>query len=105
MARLAQAPSGAISIGRYDLHVPHGEGLRVLIAEDLSFADRQRTAARDYVLAFAGVSTIVIAALVLLAAWWLLRRWVAVMIGDIRGGRFLDDAHSPRFSLPLLSHV
>jgi trehalose 6-phosphate synthase/phosphatase len=105
VSRIAQAPSGAISVGRYDLHVAHGDSLRVLIADDLSFAERQRTAARDYVIAFAGVSTMLIAGLVLLAAWWLLRRWVTVLVGDIRGGRFLDDAHSPRFSLPLLSHV
>ena len=77
----------------------------VLIAHDLSFAAGRRTAARDYLLAFAALSTLFLAALVVLAAWWLLRRWVTVLVNDISSGRFFDDARSPTFSRPVLSRV
>ena len=40
-----------------------------------------------------------------LLAWLQLRRWVNVLIGDIRGKRFLDNAKSPRSSLPILTQV
>ena len=77
----------------------------VAIAQDLDLADGRRTAAREYLLAFAGVSTVTLAVLVLLAAWWLLRHWVSMLANDIRSGRFLDDARSPRFSKPILTRV
>jgi trehalose-6-phosphate synthase len=42
---------------------------------------------------------------VVLVAWLQLRRWVEILIGDIRGKRFRDDAKSPRSSMPILSQV
>jgi len=38
-------------------------------------------------------------------AWLQLRRWAEVLLGDIRGKRFLDNAKSPRETLPILSQV
>ena len=48
---------------------------------------------------------LLLALLIVLVAWLQLRRWVEVLIGDIRGKRFLDDAKSPRSSMPILSQV
>ena len=45
-------------------------------------------------------AVLLLALLIVLVAWLQLRRWVKVLIGDIRGKRFLDDAESPRSSSP-----
>ena len=37
--------------------------------------------------------------------WILLKRWGSLLIRDIRGKNFLDDAASPLFALPILSQV
>ena len=71
----------------------------------MSFVDRRQRTARDFILVFIGISVLLLALLVVLVAWLQLRRWVNVLIGDIRGKRFLDDAKSPRASLPILSQV
>jgi len=42
---------------------------------------------------------------VVLIAWFMLRRWATILIGDIRSKRFLDDAHSSSLSMPVLSQV
>lgn len=104
-SRIENLASGPVHVASFALPVRAGGALSVMIGHDLSFADSRRTAARDYVLAFAGVSTLTLALLVALAAWWLLRRWVTILVNDIRGGRFLDDARSPLFTKPILSHV
>ena len=78
---------------------------RVLMLHDLSFVDRRQRTARDFVLAFVGISILLLALLIVLVAWLQLRRWVQVLLGDIRGKRFLDNAQSPRYSLPILSQV
>ena len=67
--------------------------------------DRRQRTARDFVLAFVGISILLLALLIVLVAWLQLRRWVQVLLGDIRGKRFLDNAESPRHSLPILSQV
>ena len=72
---------------------------------DLSFVDRRQRTARDFVLVFLGIAVLLLALLVVLVAWLQLRRLVNVLIGDIRGKRFLDDARSPRASQPILSQV
>ncbi len=72
---------------------------------DLSFVDRRQRTARDFVLVFVGISVLLLALLVVLVAWLQLRRWVEILIGDIRGKRFRDDAESPRSSMPILSQV
>jgi hypothetical protein len=75
----------------------------VLMLHDLSFADKRQRTARDFVLVFIGISVLLLALLIVLVAWLQLRRWVKVLIGDIRGKRFLDDAESPRSSQPILT--
>jgi trehalose 6-phosphate synthase/phosphatase len=102
--RIAQLPSGSVQISRFDFDTARTP-YRVLMLHDLSFVDRRQRTARDFVLVFVGISVLLLALLIVLVAWLQLRRWVKVLIGDIRGKRFLDDAQSPRSSLPILSQV
>ncbi len=102
--RIVQLPSGSVQESRFDFDsapVP----FRVLMLYDLSFVDRRQRTARDFILVFIGISVLLLALLIVLVAWLQLRRWVNVLIGDIRGKRFLDNAKSPRSSLPILTQV
>ena len=103
--RILQLPSGSVQVSRFDFDAAEPTPFRVLMLHDLSFVDRRQRTARDFVLVFVGISMLLLALLVVLVAWLQLRRWVKVLIGDIRGKRFLDDAESPRSSLPILSQV
>ena len=100
-----QLPSGSVQVSRFDFDAAQPKPFRVLMLHDLSFADRRQRTARDFVLVFVAISVLLLALLFVLVAWLQLRRWVKVLIGDIRGKRFLDDAESPRSSLPILSQV
>jgi trehalose 6-phosphate synthase len=102
--RIAQLPSGSVQISRFDFDAAEPP-FRVLMLHDLSFVDRRQRTARDFVLVFVAISVLLLALLIVLVAWLQLRRWAKVLIGDIRGKRFLDDAESPRSSLPILSQV
>ncbi|MDP9065580.1 MAG: trehalose-6-phosphate synthase [Pseudomonadota bacterium] len=102
--RVVQLPSGSVQVSRFDFDAAQVP-FRVLMLHDLSFVDRRQRTARDFLLVFIGISALLLALLVVLVAWLQLRRWVNVLIGDIRGKRFLDNAHSPRSSLPILSQV
>jgi trehalose-6-phosphate synthase len=104
-AGIVQLPSGSVEVSRFDFDAARPTPYRVVLLSDLSFVDRRQRTARDFVLAFVGISILLIALLVVLVAWLALRRWVNVLIGDIRGKRFLDDAQSPRSTLPILSQV
>jgi trehalose-6-phosphate synthase len=101
---IAQLSSGSVQISRFDFDTARTP-YRVLMLHDLSFVDRRQRTARDFMLVFVGISVLLLALLIVLVAWLQLRRWVKVLIGDIRGKRFLDDAQSPRSSLPILSQV
>jgi len=103
--RIVQLPSGSVQISRFDFDALEPTPFRVLMLHDLSFVDRRQRTARDFVLVFVGISLLLLALLIVLVAWLQLRRWVKVLIGDIRGKRFLDDAKSPRSSMPILSQV
>lgn len=103
--RVVQLPSGSVQVSRFDFDAAQPAAFRVLMLHDLSFVDRRQRTARDFLLVFIGISVLLLALLVVLVAWLQLRRWVNVLIGDIRGKRFLDDAESPRSSLPILSQV
>jgi trehalose-6-phosphate synthase len=103
--RVVQLPSGSVQVSRFDFDAAQPKPFRVLMLHDLSFADRRQRTARDFVLVLVGISVLLLALLFVLVAWLQLRRWVKVLIGDIRGKRFLDDAESPRSSLPILSQV
>ena len=104
-SQIRQLPSGSVQISRFDFDGAEPKPFRVLMLHDLSFVDRRQRSARDFVLAFVGISILLLALLIVLVAWLQLRRWVQVLLGDIRGKRFLDNAESPRYSLPILSQV
>src|ERR1700735_2476023 len=104
-SRVVQLPSGSVQISRFDFDAAEPTPFRVLMLHDLSFVDRRQRTARDFVLVFVGISVLLLALLVVLVAWLQLRRWAEVLIGDIRGKRFRDDAKSPRSSMPILSQV
>jgi trehalose-6-phosphate synthase len=104
-AGIIQLPSGSVQLSRFDYDQVEPAPYRVLMLSDLSFVDRRQRTARDFVLVFLGIAVLLLALLVVLIAWLQLRRLVNVLIGDIRGKRFLDNAKSPRASLPILSQV
>ncbi|HEY5263962.1 MAG TPA: trehalose-6-phosphate synthase, partial [Steroidobacteraceae bacterium] len=104
-SHVMQLPSGSVQISRFDFDTAEPTPFRVLMLHDLSFVDRRQRTARDFILVFLGISVLLLALLIVLVAWLQLRRWAKVLIGDIRGKRFLDDAESPRSSLPILSQV
>jgi trehalose 6-phosphate synthase len=104
-SRIVQLPSGSVQVSRFDFDAAQPTPFRVLMLHDLSFVDRRQRTARDFVLVFVGISVLLLALLIVLVAWLQLRRWAEVLIGDIRGKRFLDDAESPRSSLPILTQV
>src|SRR5271169_4785997 len=103
--RIVQLPSGSVQISRFDYDAAEPTPFRVLMLHDVSFVDRRQRTARDFMLVFVGISLLLRALLIVLVAWLQLRRWVNILIGDIRGKRFLDDARSPRSSQPILSQV
>jgi trehalose 6-phosphate synthase/phosphatase len=103
--KIVQLPSGSVQISRFDFDMADPTPFRLLMLHDLSFVDRRQRTARDFVLVFVGISVLLLALLIVLAGWLQLRRWAKILIGDIRGKRFLDDAESPRSSLPILSQV
>jgi trehalose-6-phosphate synthase len=103
--RLLQLPSGSTEISAFDFETPAGKSFRTLLVHDLSFIDRRQSTARNYVLAVAGVIATLLALWVGVLFWLLLRRWVKVLVGDIRSLRFLDDAESEPMSLPVLTQV
>ena len=102
--RVVQLPSGSVQVSRFDFDAAQPP-YRVVLLSDLSFADSRQRSARDFILVFVGISVLLLALLVVLVAWLQLRRLVDVLIGDIRGKRFLDNAKSPRSSQPILSQV
>ena len=102
---IMQLRSGSVQVSRFDFDSAAPKPFRVLMIHDLSFVDRRQRTARDFVLVFVGISILLLALLIVMVAWLQLRRWAQVLIGDIRGKRFFDNAHSSRESLPILSQV
>ena len=105
LPKVQQLSSGSVQISRFDFDNAEPAGYRVLMLHDLSFVDRRQRTARDFVLVFIGISVLLLALLVVLLAWLQLRRWVSVLITDIRGKRFADNAQSPLSSQPILTQV
>jgi trehalose-6-phosphate synthase len=103
-SRVLPTPQGAVHVARFDLQAADGQPAVVMLVHDMSFVDRRHTKARDYLIAFAVGSAVVLALLSVAAAWLLLRRWGALLIRDIQSRRFLDDAES-HSSAPILSQV
>jgi len=102
---ILQLPGGSVQVSRFDFHGDGTPAFRVLLVHDLSFVDRRQRTARDALVIFVTLAVLLIGLLIVLTGWLQLRRWVTVLIGDIRGKRFLDDARSPRESLPILWQV
>lgn len=104
-SQIIRLPGGAMHVAGFLVARPDKPAFRVLVVHDLGFAATRQTRARRYLIAFTAVSVVVIGLLVVLIAWFMLRRWATILIGDIRGRRFLDDAHSSPVSMPVLSQV
>jgi len=104
-SQIIRMPSGAMHVAGFLIARPDKPAFSVYVAHDLGFAATRQTRARRYLIAFTAVSVVVIGLLVVLIAWFMLRRWAAILIGDIRSRRFLDDAHSSALSMPVLSQV
>jgi trehalose 6-phosphate synthase len=102
---ILQTPSGSAQVSVFDQSPPGITPYRVAIVHDLSFVDRRQNTARDYLIAFAGISVLILALFLALAAWLLLRRWANILLRDISGRRFFGDAQSGRLSMPILTQV
>jgi trehalose 6-phosphate synthase len=76
--RVVQLSSGSVQVSRFDFDSARPP-FRVLMLHDLSFVDRRQRTARDFVLVFIGISVLLLALLVVLAAWLQLRRWANVL--------------------------
>jgi trehalose-6-phosphate synthase len=100
-----QLPSGATELSAFSYNTESGEPFYALIAQDVSFIDRRQSRARRYGLAVAGIFATLLALFVGFVFWLLLRRWIKLLVGDIRSLRFLDDAHSGQDSWPILNQV
>ena len=83
--RIMQLPSGSVQVSVFDSKSDREPAFKVRMVHDLSFIDRRQRSARDFLLAFLGIGAVVLALLVVIAAWWQLRKWVEVLVGDIRG--------------------
>ena len=105
-SQIIRLPSGAMHVAGFLIARPDQPAFSVYVAHDLGFAATRATRARRYLIAFTAVSVVVIGLLMVLIAWFMLKRWAAILIGDIRSRRFLDDAHSSSpLSIPVLSQV
>jgi trehalose-6-phosphate synthase len=100
-----RAPMGSVLVSVFDQKSADQPLYRVAILYDLSFVDSRQSTARDYMLAFGGISLVILALFLVLAAWLVVRRWAKILIGDIRGRRFFDNAKSGPLSLPILRQV
>jgi len=99
------APLGSVLVSVFDQKPAGQTPYRVAILYDLSFVDSRQSTARDYMLAFVGISLVILALFLVLAAWLVVRRWAKILIGDITGRRFFDNAQSGPLSLPILRQV
>jgi trehalose 6-phosphate synthase len=102
---LVKLADGSVEVSSFPMGTANGRPVTALIVHDLSFIDRRQSSARNYVLAVAGVAASVLALFLGFVFWLLIRRWVNELVGDIRGRRFLDDAHSEPGSRPLLTQI
>ncbi|MGA2862654.1 MAG: trehalose-6-phosphate synthase [Steroidobacteraceae bacterium] len=100
-----RATQGSVLVSVFDQKPPGQTPYRVAVLYDLSFVDSRQSTARDYLIAFGGVSLVIVALFLVLGAWLIVRRWGKILIGDITGRRFLDDAESGPLSLPILRQV
>jgi trehalose 6-phosphate synthase len=100
-----QAASGAVQVSAFTERVAGAMPYRIGVVHDLSFIDRRQNTARDYLMLFAAIALLTLGLLLVVAFTLLLRRWVAMLIHDIRSRRFLEHPQSGPLSLPILSQV
>jgi trehalose 6-phosphate synthase len=104
-AQVIATARGSIQVSAFRLTDNAAPGRSVLLVHDASFVDRRRATARDYILTFVAVSAVVLSLLFVSGAWWAFRRWARVLLNDIRGRHFREDARSASLSLPILSQL
>ncbi|HTT05497.1 MAG TPA: trehalose-6-phosphate synthase [Steroidobacteraceae bacterium] len=102
---ILQTGTGSVQLTMFAQHPHDQRPYRVGVLYDMSFVDRRQTTARDYVITFGAVSVVVLAAFLVLGAWLVLRRWGNVLVHDISGRRFLDNAQSAPLWMPVLRQV
>jgi trehalose 6-phosphate synthase len=102
---MVQTPSGSIEITPFALDAAPAGQYRVLLIHDLSFIAHRQTTARNFLLAAIISAAGALALLLAFTLRLLLNRWIRLLIGDISSRRFLDDAKSPRTTLPVLLKV
>src|ERR1700733_8520703 len=64
-----RAPMGSVLVSVFDQKPSDQPPYRVAILYDLSFVDSRQSTARDYMLAFGGISLVILALFLVLAAW------------------------------------
>jgi trehalose 6-phosphate synthase/phosphatase len=104
-SRTLRMPTGSVQASVFDQHPPGVAPYRVDVVYDLSFIDRRQTTVREYVMAYGGVAVLILALILVLGVWLLLRRWANVLIHDIRSRHFLDNAKSAPLWWPILRQV
>jgi trehalose 6-phosphate synthase len=104
-SQILHVPSGTFHVAGFLVEREGRPAFKLFVVHDLGFATSRQTQARRYLLALSAIAVIVFGLLMVLIAWSFLKRWAAVLIGDIRSRRFLDDAHSSALSMPVLSQV
>jgi trehalose 6-phosphate synthase len=100
-----RAASGSVLVSVFDQKPVDRAPYRVAIVQDLSFVDRRQNTARDYLIAYGGISLLILALFGVLAAWLVLQRWIKVLLRDISSRRFSDNAQSGPLTLPILLQV
>ena len=104
-SQVVNAPSGSVHLARYEVKGSDGQQAVLLLVHDMSFVDRRSNKARYYMVGFAAFSFLVFIALPIAGLWWLFKHWGKLLVRDIKGRRFADDAESPASSMPILSQV
>jgi len=104
-SQILHVPSGTLHVAGFVVPQEGRPAFKIFVVHDLGFATTRQTQARRYLLALSAIAVIVFGLLLVLVAWSVVKRWVALLIGDIRSRRFLDDAHSSGLSMPVLSQV
>ncbi|MES1196445.1 MAG: trehalose-6-phosphate synthase, partial [Steroidobacter sp.] len=100
-----QLSSGSVEVSQFNLNTTSALPFTLLLIHDLSYLDHRQSTARNYVFAAVGLFVALLALLAGFVTWLLIRRWVNVLVGDIRGLRFLDDAESRFAAQPVLRQV
>jgi trehalose 6-phosphate synthase/phosphatase len=102
---ILRTPTGSVQASVFDQQPAGLASYRVGVVYDLSFIDRRQTTVREYVMAYGGVAVLILALILVLGVWLLLRRWANVLIHDIRSRHFLDNAQSAPLWRPILRQV